>query len=192
MLDDLQSRLVQSALILFEENGFKNTTVNSIVIHSGSSKGGFYHHFKSKDELLYRIHESFINHVNRLVDELEDKDLTPADKLDYVLTHFIFVYDRYKAHITVFNDENKYLADEYKSEIVASRRKFKSAVEAIIIEGQQDGSFTDDINPTVITMSILGMVNWMYTWYKPDGRKSLQEIAEDMKRFVFNALRSHS
>jgi AcrR family transcriptional regulator len=179
-------------LILFEENGFKNTTVNSIVIHSGSSKGGFYHHFKSKDELLYRIHESFINHVNRLVDELEDKDLTPADKLDYVLTHFIFVYDRYKAHITVFNDENKYLADEYKSEIVASRRKFKSAVEAIIIEGQQDGSFTDDINPTVITMSILGMVNWMYTWYKPDGRKSLQEIAEDMKRFVFNALRSHS
>ncbi len=192
MQDDLQSRLVQSALILFEENGFKNTTVNSIVIHSGSSKGGFYHHFKSKDELLYRIHESFINHVNRLVDELEDKDLTPADKLDYVLTHFIFVYDRYKAHITVFNDENKYLADEYKSEIVASRRKFKSAVEAIIIEGQQDGSFTDDINPTVITMSILGMVNWMYTWYKPDGRKSLQEIAEDMKRFVFNALRSHS
>ncbi len=192
MQDDLQSRRVQSALILFEENGFKNTTVNSIVIHSGSSKGGFYHHFKSKDELLYRIHESFINHVNRLVDELEDKDLTPADKLDYVLTHFIFVYDRYKAHITVFNDENKYLADEYKSEIVASRRKFKSAVEAIIIEGQQDGSFTDDINPTVITMSILGMVNWMYTWYKPDGRKSLQEIAEDMKRFVFNALRSHS
>ncbi|UTH12796.1 TetR/AcrR family transcriptional regulator [Macrococcus equipercicus] len=192
MHEDLQSRLIQSALILFEENGFKNTTVNSIVIHSGSSKGGFYHHFKSKDELLYRIHESFINHVNRLVDELEQKDLPPAEKLDYILTHFIFVYDHYKAHITVFNDENKYLADEYKTEIVASRRKFKSAIETIIIEGQAADVFTKDIHPTVITMSILGMVNWMYTWYKPDGRKSLEDIAEEMKIFVFNALRSHS
>ncbi|WP_165981021.1 TetR/AcrR family transcriptional regulator [Macrococcus lamae] len=192
MHDDLQSRLIQSALVLFEENGFKNTTVNSIVTHSSSSKGGFYHHFKSKDELLYRIHESFINHVNRLVDELEKKELSPADNLDYILTHFIFVYDRYKAHITVFNDENKYLADEYKAEIVASRRKFKSAIEAIIIKGQQDGSFTSDIHPTVITMSILGMVNWMYTWYKPDGKMTLDDIAREMKTFVFNALRSHS
>src|SRR5699024_12045067 len=45
---------------LFEEHGFHGVTVNTIVEKVGTSKGGFYHHFKSKDELLYVIHDTFI------------------------------------------------------------------------------------------------------------------------------------
>ena len=48
---------------MFEKHGYHGVSVEQIVEESGSSKGGFYHNFKSKDELLYHIHDVFISYV---------------------------------------------------------------------------------------------------------------------------------
>ncbi|WP_138918926.1 TetR/AcrR family transcriptional regulator, partial [Ornithinibacillus scapharcae] len=55
--------MIHSALHLFEKQGFHGVTVNQIVESIGTSKGGFYHHFTSKDELLFVIHDTFITYV---------------------------------------------------------------------------------------------------------------------------------
>src|SRR5690625_6861227 len=63
MISDLREKIIQSALLQFEEKGFHGVSVNEIVQSVGTSKGGFYHHFSAKDELLFVIHDIFISYV---------------------------------------------------------------------------------------------------------------------------------
>jgi TetR/AcrR family transcriptional regulator, cholesterol catabolism regulator len=59
----LRDRIIETSLRLCEAHGFHRVTVDQIVKESWTSKGGFYHNFKSKDELLYFIHNHFISYV---------------------------------------------------------------------------------------------------------------------------------
>jgi AcrR family transcriptional regulator len=57
-VSDIKRNILETARELFFVKGYQNTSVNDIIEKTGSSKGAFYHHFKSKDELLDTISES--------------------------------------------------------------------------------------------------------------------------------------
>src|SRR6202008_2038959 len=65
------------------EHGYRGTTVNDIVARSGLSKGTFYWHFKSKEELLLavlegRIDPTLMQLIERLKSASADEDMAPA------------------------------------------------------------------------------------------------------------------
>lgn len=49
----VRGKLIQAAWELFRENGYESTTINDIIRHSGTSRGSFYHHFRSKEDLVF-------------------------------------------------------------------------------------------------------------------------------------------
>lgn len=71
--DDRRSELVDCAQALFFEQGYERTTINDVIIRAGISKGGFYHHFSSKEELLEaltaRLAEAAVARVRDLLDD---------------------------------------------------------------------------------------------------------------------------
>jgi len=67
---ELKDRIINSAQELFSEKGYDETTVADIIKKAGSSKGGFYHHFKSKDEVLEAVTQGFIGEVIQVFDEI--------------------------------------------------------------------------------------------------------------------------
>jgi AcrR family transcriptional regulator len=78
-----RSELVDAAQALFFAKGYDATTVADIIAEAGVSKGGFYHHFESKEELL----DAMIERLTALVidnarDVLEDPDLDALTKLN--------------------------------------------------------------------------------------------------------------
>ncbi|NDI36287.1 TetR/AcrR family transcriptional regulator [Chengkuizengella sediminis] len=82
---DLKQKIIKTAYELFAEKGVEKTTVSEIIELAGSSKGGFYHHFKSKDEIL---EATTMNYINDLVMEyeriLQDQDRTVIELLNLV------------------------------------------------------------------------------------------------------------
>jgi AcrR family transcriptional regulator len=56
-----RSELVASALRLFEQNGFDRTSLQQIVVDANLTKGAFYHHFESKEDLLWRIQAEYLD-----------------------------------------------------------------------------------------------------------------------------------
>lgn len=61
----LREKIIKTAYELFGSKGFEKTTVSDIIKEAGTSKGGFYHHFKSKEEVLEII---TIGYVDKLSD----------------------------------------------------------------------------------------------------------------------------
>ncbi|GAA0611577.1 TetR/AcrR family transcriptional regulator [Virgibacillus siamensis] len=185
---DLRNRILQEALFLFERNGFHGVSVNEIVQKVGTSKGGFYHHFTSKDELLFVIHDTFITYVLDKAMVADGSYDSPRQKLEAIVQDFVKVFDLYKAHISVFYQENIYLKPEYETLIKKKRDNFKNIIIETIGEGKKSGDFRSDIPADITGMAILGMVNWTHKWYKQSGPKSIDEIADIFVDLILRAV----
>ncbi|WP_430785727.1 TetR/AcrR family transcriptional regulator [Virgibacillus flavescens] len=177
-ITDLRQRIIQSALLLFEKQGFHGVTVNQIVKEVGTSKGGFYHHFTSKDELLFVIHDTFITYVLEKAVAANKTYQSPTKKLQAIIKDFVKVFDLYKPHISVFYQETIYLKPHYEILIKKKRDQFKQIITQAIKEGKEAEEFRNDLPVEITTMAILGMVNWTYKWYKQNGAKSIEEIGD--------------
>ncbi|MFQ3543211.1 TetR/AcrR family transcriptional regulator [Halobacillus rhizosphaerae] len=185
---ELKNTIIRTSLELFDEYGFHGVTVNQIVAASNTSKGGFYHHFHSKDELLFVIHDTFITYVLKEAKSADRVHTSPVNKIQAIIQAFVQVFDLYKPHIAVFYQESNYLKPEYEVLIKRKRDEFKQLIFAVINEGQEAGYFRKELPTEITGMAILGMVNWIYKWYKRSGTYSIDEIADVFVDLVLHSL----
>ncbi|WP_173916394.1 TetR/AcrR family transcriptional regulator [Halobacillus sp. Marseille-Q1614] len=187
-MNNLREKIIETSLRLFEQYGFHGVTVKQIVEASKTSKGGFYHHFHSKEELLFVIHDAFITYVSKEARAAMAIHSSPVYQIQAIIRSFVKVFDLYKPHISVFYQESIYLKPAYEKQIKRKRDEFKQMVLQVIEEGQTTGHFRKEVPPILVTMSILGMVNWIYKWYDPDGEFSIDEIADAYIDLVLHSL----
>lgn len=187
---DLRDRIIQASLLLFEEHGFHGVTVNQIVENVGTSKGGFYHHFTSKDELLFVIHDAFITYVLDKAMIANKTYASPTEKLQAIIKDFVKVFDLYKPHIAVFYQETIYLKSRYEVLVKGKRDQFKQIILGAIREGKACGEFRQDLTVDITGMAILGMVNWTYKWYKKSGVKTIDEISDIFVDLILHSVLS--
>ena len=75
---ELRDKIIKAALEVFGEYGYEKATIAQIVEKSNSSKGGFYHHFDGKKEILDEINNMYFKEVSDGIDKIlaEHKDDT--------------------------------------------------------------------------------------------------------------------
>jgi len=188
MTTGLRKEIIDTALILFEKKGFHGVSINEIVTKANTSKGGFYHHFSSKDELLFVIHDMFITYAIESVEEAVETYERPIEQLQGVIKRFVHVFDLYKPHLSVFYQEAIYLQPEYEAIIKKKRKKFRKILERLMHTGKKQGEFRQDLEVDIVVMGILGMVNWIHKWYDETGEKSIEQIASIFTDFILRAV----
>ena len=192
MKQSLKERIIDTALDLFQHNGYHGVTIDEIVEKAKTSKGGFYHNFKSKDSLLYEIHDIFISHVLAETKHVYESFDSPILRLYNMLGSFTHVFDVYNRHITVFYDESAYLQDEYKAIISQKRKEYRKLIERVIDDGKESRHFRSEISTSITTMAIIGLVNWTYKWYRREGSLSMEEITAYFNDFVLRGIVTES
>jgi TetR/AcrR family transcriptional regulator, cholesterol catabolism regulator len=185
-----KEKIINTSVRLFETYGYSRVTVDNIVKESGTSKGGFYHHFKSKDELLYTIHDFCISLCLEKGQEVCQNYSSPTERLCEIVRSFILLFDSYRAHLVVINEESLYLSSQYFKKIEEKRDCYKDLLYRVVEDGVRTGEFRQDLNIPIIRMAIFGMVNWIYKWYKDNGNYSLKEIAYIYNDFILQSLLS--
>lgn len=188
MKKNIKERILETALTLFELHGYHGVTVKQIVEESNTSKGGFYHYFQSKDELLYLIHDLFITYALEKATVATQTYNTPTEKLYAIIQAHVQVFDLYKPHLSVFYQESNYLKPEYQEKIRVKRNQFRTILLNVIEEGIEAGDFRNELPADITVMSILGIVNWTYKWYRRDGNKSIEEIGNIFSDFVLHSV----
>lgn len=174
---NLREKIIQSSLGLFAREGYHAVSVNKIVNVADTSKGGFYYHFSSKNEVLFEIHDVFITYALEKSREADALNSTPTNRLIKIIDEFVKVFDVYKAHLSVFYQESFFLDDKYEDIIKVKRNEFKSILTNVLYDGVEAGEFRKELDVELTTMAILGMVNWIYKWYDPKGKKTISEIS---------------
>lgn len=184
-----KEQILNAAVRMFWENGYQETSIQDIADAAGLGKSSLYHYIRSKEQLLYEIHDSFINHLNERVTVLAESDLPPREKLEGVIVDAVEVVARYRPLVSIFLAEMRSLSTARMRRIAAKRDAYEQTVTAIIDDGVRSGAFRA-ANPKIISLSILGMLNWTHQWLRGDGPLSPREVGLEMARLVLDGLQA--
>jgi len=83
-------------------------------------------------------------------------------------------------------DESE-LSPATRREVRTMKRRLDSTLRGYVEEGIADGSIRP-CNPKLVSFAIAGAINWIGTWYHPDGDLSPREIAAEYAKFLTGGL----
>ena len=160
---------------VFAEQGFEATSVRDISRASGVSLSGLYYYFESKQHLLYLIQSSTFTFVleslkARLADSLE-----PTDRLRLLVLNHIEYFLTHPNEMKVLSHEEEALEDPYREKVQSIKRRYYALAREIFDSMTADG-LAPGINPRIAVLSLFGMMNWPYKWYKPGVDPDAQEL----------------
>jgi AcrR family transcriptional regulator len=174
---------------VFYEKGYDGASMQDIAEAVGLTKAGLYHHVGSKDRLLFEI----MNYGMDILDETvlaRVKDIAdPREKLrQTIIGHIDLIVRARDLEITVILHENRSLKGALRKKINARKRNYIHYLEGLIGQVQERVGTRPAISPRLAAFALLGMINWLYQWFRPEGPTRQNELAEAYVDFFFRGL----
>jgi AcrR family transcriptional regulator len=165
-----RQEILRAAARLFQQQGYDATSMNDVAAALKLSKGGLYHHFQSKDEILFHI-------MSHAMDITEERVINVARRIEgaeerlrtLIRLHIGVVLSEEDREITVMLHENHPLPPALRRKINGRKKDYVHFVENLVAEVQRQRNSTSQVTPRAAAFALVGMINWIYQWYKPEG-----------------------
>jgi AcrR family transcriptional regulator len=188
-LIDSRQEILRTAGRLFQQRGYDATSMNDVAAALKLSKGGLYHHFQSKDEILYEIMNHAMDITQERVIDAVKQISDPERRLRALIRlHIEVVLSPVDREITVMLHENHPLPPTLRKKINARKKDYIHFLENLMAEVQRSRHAKGSVSPRAAAFALLGMLNWIYQWYKPEGELQVQNLVPQFTEFVFGGL----
>ena len=179
--------ILRSVGSVLRNSGLSSLTIQDIADELGMTKGNLYYYFKDKQDILYQCHMRCMDISLRALKQAMVAEGTAGEKLRILLVgHIHGVLDDGFGSI-LQTDLESFWPDQRK-QYVSKRDRLESSVRALIEDGVRSGEFECD-NVKLAGFSILGAINWIPKWYRPNGPLQADEIADGMVEYFLRGLR---
>ncbi|MBI3671067.1 MAG: TetR/AcrR family transcriptional regulator [Acidobacteria bacterium] len=186
---DSRRDILRTAARLFQERGYEATSMQDIASALNLSKGALYHHFQSKDEILFEIMNHGLDVFDEEVLDVVRQIPDPVERLRACIARHIGMLLRGRdREITVILHENRTLPSRLRKRINARKRSYIHFLEDTIQAVQSRLGTKNEIHPRAAAFALLGMINWVYQWYRPDGSLSEEKLIRDYTTIFFDGL----
>jgi TetR/AcrR family transcriptional regulator, cholesterol catabolism regulator len=183
--------ILKEAARLFREKGFQACSQRELAKRVGIMGGSLYHHFSSKQDILFQVMENTMDDMIARLAGLLAETVDPEERLRRMLRfHIEFnVYgpDDYGSDEPFITDDAlRYLdADNYR-QIIAKRDAYKRMFEEVLLAGRQQGWLVAD--PKLTARAVIQLATGVSRWYQPDGPLSLEQISGQYADLLFCGL----
>lgn len=174
--DERRRAIAREAAKLFDRTGYFNTSMDDIAEAVGLRKPTLYHYVSSKEEILFLIHEEFIDHLITLHQSRLNTRMSSAQLLQEVAVDIIEQIAQFPGYTRAFLEHYRELNGEMRTLIEQKRDAYFQMIVDVIRQGVERGEF-ETTDPTLTALTFFGMVNWTYQWYNPQGKRRPREIA---------------
>jgi AcrR family transcriptional regulator len=182
--------ILDAAAQCFADLSYTAASMASVAAKVGASKARIYHYYDSKEALLFDLLDRYTQRLLAVIGETEAhaqrKKLNDRQALHELVRAFLAEYETSATrHVALLND-TKFLSDALDDSLGVSQR-------ALVLQRQRDvvSAFTrflcraypqrlNDANQTAVTMMLFGMINWTFTWLRPDGPMSYADFANEV------------
>ena len=197
--ENTKALILKTAYELFSTHGYGKTPVSLIIKHAGISKGGLYHHFKSKEEIIDALARIQVDGMVKIIEEISvQKNLTAIEKFNNVIAQVQQVRSENKEQLyrlfeAFMRKENILLKDKIDSYTL---EKVRPAYVRIIQQGVNEGIF-HTISPSLAAECIirnapeirLNMVKiYLDRASNKNYKMEIAEIADFLEEFVLKVL----
>lgn len=185
-----KSRIVDAAWKLFYEQGYEDTTVEDIIVASGTSKGSFYHYFGSKDDLLGSLAYLFDEKYEELAATL-DTDAHAADVLQ-LLNKELFLMIENRIDISLLSRLlSTQLTVQGGKQLLDHNRVYFKLLRRIVGEGQARGELVDTMTASeIVRLYAMTERALLYDWCLRGGDFGLAAYSEKVLPLFLASLRN--
>ena len=184
--DAQRADILAAAARLFADQGFSATSMNQVAEACGVAKPTLYHYFQDKQALLAQICDSHVHALLTLVEEVKAQQLAPDEQLRALIQRFTQAYAGAQAQHQVLTSEIKFLADAERERLLDIERRVVNEFAAALSQVRPELEDAKLHKP--LTMLLFGMINWTFTWLRPDGELSHEALASLVSDLFFGGL----
>jgi len=182
--------ILHVAAVLFDRNGYIETSLKDISAEAEVSKGGIYHYFSSKHEMLFCIIDTYldkmIGNVEEEIANLSDPDM----KVRYLMDRHLALYASNPPEMRAMLNHTRVLPPDQLRYVTEKQKRYARMLTGVLAE-MTDRS-PDPRRLTAITYFIFGMYNSIMHWHKADGEISIEEIGEICFKLLMDGWHSMS
>jgi len=186
--DAQREAILAGAAKLFAERGYSDVSMAEVARACGVSKPLLYHYVRDKDDLLVLICEGHVSRLVELVRETIAEESEPEARLKLMIRRFVEAYAEARHEHRVLTQDVKFLTGAGKARVLAREREVVGAFADTIALLRPEAGAENLHKP--LTMLLFGMINWMFTWLKPDGELTYEAMAPVVTELFFGGIAS--
>ncbi|WP_280188114.1 TetR/AcrR family transcriptional regulator [Delftia sp. PS-11] len=173
--DHQRGLILDQAAALFAHSGYPGTSMNEVAQACGLSKPTIYHYFRDKYALLVDITDGHVTRLQSLVDEVQRQSLAPELRLRMLIERFVQEYAHARHAHRVLTEDVRFLQAGDRERVLDKERAVVEAFAQAVAELRPDTGGAG--LSKALAMLLFGMMNWMFTWLRPDGTLDHESMA---------------
>lgn len=181
-LNHRRAQILEKAAQLFRVKGYDSTSMSDIADEVGITKAGLYYFVESKEHLLYLITDYGLDLLDETVIHPLEGVTDPREHLQELIRLHVHMILNRPREVTIILHEHTALTGIYREKILQRKKQYIDYVRNLLVDLQKRGKARRDVDATAATFFLLGALNWVYQWYKGDGRLSEEELARELTK----------
>jgi hypothetical protein len=173
--DKKVNMIATAAAKLFSKKGYRETSMEDVALSAKLSKGGMYHYFNCKEDILYFILSNFMDLLLKTLQQDLQKMEEPDEKIRFMIRHHVETYVAHMYSAKALLNEAYNLSTPKLSKIKSKEKQYFSIIAGVL--SFYVGHKLDKDKLTVVTFNLLGMCNWIYSWYNPQGVINWEQLS---------------
>lgn len=185
--NDRLVEIYRTAAEIILRKGYDATSVNDIANALGMTKAGLYHYIHGKKELLFDI-------MNYGMEELDREVVTPAQniadartRLKFMIVSHTKLVTRGQGAVTILVDEITALTPAQSRKITRHKRFYFDFLRNTLDQLKAEGKLLD-VDTTVATFTLLGMILWPSRWFRQDGALTSEQVGQEILKIAVQGL----
>ncbi len=174
--DQQRASILQAAASLFAQRGFEGASMAELARACGVSKGLLYHYYRDKQHILFDIADSYMDRLLASAAQVRSRKLPAEENLRALIARFMREYQHSQPQHMVLVQDVKFLADLQRAQVLGKEREvvdaFAQAIAALKPRLRKKALRVP------LAMILFGMINWTFTWLRPEGPLSYEDMAQ--------------
>jgi AcrR family transcriptional regulator len=180
--DDKRLVILHRSARLFAESGYVGTSMNAIADACRVSKALLYHYYPDKEAILFDILSSHLEKLVAAMQKIGEDATNPQTRLKTIIATILDLYRHADAEHQVQISSLKLLPKEKQEPLRAKERILVDVLASALAAARPSVSHKRILKP--LTMTVFGMLNWHYLWFREGGSMTRAEYADFVTRLV--------
>jgi AcrR family transcriptional regulator len=172
--------MLDAAALVFYQKGYDASSTQDIADLVGILKGSLYYYIESKEDFLFEIIQEIHEGALGLVDPIGQVDGDCLMKLGTLIFRQVQYYSENHVFATIYFREYRSLSAARRAPIEKSGRQYRKFVQALLKEGQREGTVSADLDVATAGIAMIEMLNSIHRWFQPGGRVTSANIGRDL------------
>ena len=182
-----REKILLAAVQLFAKYGYHAAPLRDIARIAGMQAASIYYHYSSKQALLIEIMETYMQRLNGNLERILREQNEPQQCLRAAIANHIRLHTSYKSEFFIIDTEIRALEGENRTRIISLRDRYEYLLQELLRDGMERGVFRQS-DVKVTSYAIIAMCTEVATWFRPNGRLSVQQVIDIYTQMITQGL----